>query len=400
MKDNELLKNKNLITANKHLSNVCSLKATSGAGWIPLQFFAAEDEGRSEAPTERKLKKSREEGKVAKSQDLGGVLVLIFSLIIIAVMAGWLVRNFAQMMQLVISRAGMVTTASATFDRELGAIFLRYFFLLTMPVFGISFVAAFIGNIMQVGVLFSTKPLKPDFKKIIPNFGRYLKKNVVGVEALFNLGKMITKAALIAFFAFFVLRSSVDRLVATPFTLLTDSAAFIAERAFVLMAMAALVMLVIAIIDFFFQKRQYTENLKMTKRDVKEEMKEDLGNPYIKSRIRQRMIELLSANMIQNVPKADVVVTNPTHFAIAIEYTPGSYAPRVTAKGVDSIALNIRRIAEEHRVPIIENKPLARALYDTVEVGDEIPEEYWEVTITILQKVYQMTGKKVTQSYS
>jgi flagellar biosynthetic protein FlhB len=364
---------------------------------IGLQFFAAEDEGRTEDPTERRVRKAREEGRVAKSQDLAQAAVLFFGLIAVAVMSAWFVRTVITMSVLIFEKTGAAAGnfQGTTFDKELGRIFLRYYLGLCLPVFAVSFIAAFLGNVIQVGFLFTTKPLVPDFKKIIPNFSKYLKRTVFGMEAIYNLGKSILKVLIIGLFSYFVLRGSIEKIIATPFTLLSDSAGFIARRAFFLMMQTAVILLILAVVDVIFQRYQHKESLQMTKRDVREEMKEDLGNPHIRGKIRQRMMELLSANMIQNVPKADVVVTNPTHFAVAIEYTPGAAAPRVTAKGADSIAQNIKRIAAENSVPVIENKPLARALYASVEVGQEIPQEYWEVIIQILTKVYQMTGRRV-----
>ncbi|MFW6249907.1 MAG: EscU/YscU/HrcU family type III secretion system export apparatus switch protein, partial [Alkalispirochaetaceae bacterium] len=163
-----------------------------------------------------------------------------------------------------------------------------------------------------------------------------------------------------------------------------------------LVLQAAIILLILSILDYFWSRRQHLEQLKMTKQEVKEERKQYEGDPLVKSRLRQRMQELLSRNMIQNVPQADVVVTNPTHYAVALQYDAARMqAPTVVAKGADNIAFKIREVAEEHGVPIFENKPLARALFAELEIGDEIPEQYYQALVTILKEVYRMKGKKV-----
>ncbi|MFP4152448.1 MAG: flagellar biosynthesis protein FlhB, partial [Alkalispirochaeta sp.] len=161
-------------------------------------------------------------------------------------------------------------------------------------------------------------------------------------------------------------------------------------------AAAAVFLLVISLFDYLFQRHQHREQLKMTKQEVKEERKQFEGDPLIRNRLRQRMQEMMSRNIVQNVQSADVIVTNPTHFAVALQYDPDRMgAPTVTAKGQDETALRIRRIAGDAEVPIIENKPLARALYAEVEIGEQIPEKFYEAMVIVLREVYRMTGKKV-----
>ena len=164
-----------------------------------------------------------------------------------------------------------------------------------------------------------------------------------------------------------------------------------------MMIETALILLVFSLPDYFFQRKKHLESLKMTKQDVKEEMKQSDGDPMVKSRLRQRMNELMTNQMMQSVPNADVVVTNPTHFAVALEYKQESMpAPRVVAKGMDEVAQRIKGVARDNDIPIIENKPLARALHANVEIGDEIPEEYYSIVSGILVKIYEMTGKSVS----
>jgi flagellar biosynthetic protein FlhB len=161
------------------------------------------------------------------------------------------------------------------------------------------------------------------------------------------------------------------------------------------MVEAAIAMIIMSLPDYLFQRYQHRESLKMTKQEVKEERKTTEGDPQIRGRLRERMRDLLGQNQLQNVPEADVVVTNPTHYAIALQWDQERMvAPMVTAKGQDNIAQRIREVAKENNVPIMENKPLARALYSEVEIGDTIPERYYEVMAIILAEVYRMSGKE------
>jgi len=169
-----------------------------------------------------------------------------------------------------------------------------------------------------------------------------------------------------------------------------------ARLAFTLLVSAGIILLILSIFDYMFQRHLHRESIKMTRQEVKEERKTYEGDPQVKSRMKQRMQELLSRNMVQNVPDADVVVTNPTHFAVALQYRREVMeAPTVIAKGADQIAFRIREVAEEHDVPLIENKPLARALHAEVEIGDVIPEKFYEAVVTVLKQVYRMKGTRV-----
>jgi flagellar biosynthetic protein FlhB len=169
----------------------------------------------------------------------------------------------------------------------------------------------------------------------------------------------------------------------------------LAGIAFRILVEAAIALLLLSLPDYLFQKKQHQESIKMTKQEVKEERKTMEGDPLVRSRLRERMRDMLNQNMMQNVPEADVVVTNPTHFAIGLEWKQERMnAPVVIAKGQDNIAQRIKEIARENEVPIIENKPLARALYSEVEIGDEIPEQYYEVMAIVLSEVYRMKAQE------
>jgi flagellar biosynthetic protein FlhB len=245
-----------------------------------------------------------------------------------------------------------------------------------------------------VGFLFSLKPITPDFSKVVPRFGQYFKRTMGSLEGLFNLAKTIAKIAIIAFVSYLSIKGQIDHLLALFTSPFWTSITYVAGIAIRLVIEVAVLMLALSIPDYLFQRRQYMEGLKMTKEEVKEERKMQEGDPLVKGRLRERMRELLTKNMAANVPKADVVIANPTHFAVALEWEgERMQAPVVTAKGQDEVALRIRKIAEEAGVPVVENRPLARALYAEVEIGDAIPEKYYQAIAAVLAHVYATNGE-------
>ncbi len=359
---------------------------------IDLQWFAAEDEGRTEEPSEYKIRKAREEGRVAKSQELIGALVLLMPAMALVFMGPTMLRTSLEMVRFYFDR---LTELDPAKDGIIVQAFFSYFFRLVVPVTSVAILAAVFSNLVQTGFLFTTKPLTPNFSKIVPRFGKYFQRTLFSGEALFNVAKSIAKIAIVGIVAFFIIRSRIEALANLQTVTLWNGVSTIASLAAQLLIIVALLLLALSIPDYLFQRFQYRESLKMTKQEVKEERKMYEGDPLIKNRLRQRMRELLSRNMAANVPKADVVITNPTHFAVALEWNQGSMAaPLVTAKGADEVALRIRRIAEESGVPVIENRPLARALFAETEIGDSIPEKYYQAIAAVLAHVYKLNEER------
>ena len=248
---------------------------------------------------------------------------------------------------------------------------------------------------VQVGPLFTTKPLVPDFSKIVPRFGRYFQKTLFSMEGLFNFFKSILKMAIIGIVAYALIRSRINELARLQTANLWLGFTTVAGLAARLLIITALLLLVLSIPDMLFQRWQFRESLKMTREEVKEERKMYEGDPHIRARIQRRMREFMGRNMAVNVAKADVVITNPTHFAVALEYDEYTMpAPLLTAKGADELAFRIRNIAGDNDVPLIENKPLARALYAEVEVGQNVPAVYYEAVALILARVRQLDEER------
>lgn len=355
---------------------------------MDLQWFAAEDEGRTEAATEHKIRKAREEGRVARSPDLADAIVLVVGIVALAALSGFMLQSTAEMLQFFLRQSCEI---DPTTSDVLMPAFLNYFIRLALPICLIALVGAIAGNLIQVGFLFTTKPLKPDFKKIMPKFAQYFKRSFASVEAIYNLLKSFGKIAVLFVIAWINISGKFDLLMSLPHRNYTEGFNLIAQMTYDIMIQSAIFFLAIALFDYWFQRKQFLESLKMTVQEVKEERKSYDGDPLIKSRLRQRMHEILTNNMMQSIPRADVVVTNPTHFAVALEYQRDSMsAPAVIAKGQDLIAQRIKEIAKEHGVPIIENKPLARALFAEVDIGDSIPEKFYEAVVVVLKQVYRL----------
>ncbi len=365
---------------------------------VHLQWFAPEDEGKTEDPTEYRLKKEREEGRVPKSPDLVAAIGLLLTSVSLSILGPWIFTSLRDMTRWFFMVS--IELDPVTDGGRLGGAFLFYFPRIVLPIAIIAMVAGVFGNVMQTGFLFTTKPLKPDFKKVVPKFGQYFKRTLFSGEALFNLAKSLFKIALIGVVAYLNITAEMPRLTRLFSSTIWNSVVFIAGIIMRIIIEAAILLLALAVPDYIFQRIQFKKRLKMTKQEVKEERKMFEGDPQIKGRLKERMREIMSRNMTVNVPKADVIVTNPTHYAIAIEFDPLSMAvPTVTAKGADEMAFRIRTLAKESGVPIMENRPLARALYAEAEVGDAIPEAYYDAISKILAHVAKI-DKRVAAKYA
>ena len=354
---------------------------------MDLQWFAAEDEGRTFDPTEATYRRAREEGRVAKSQELVAALGLLLPALAIIFLAPWMLRTCAEMLKFFFTR---ISELNPLDDRLTSLIFARYYALLALPVLTIGFLTAIFSNMVQVGFLFSTKPLEPDLSRILPRFGRYFQRTLFSLEGLWNLAKSLIKMGIIGAVAFFIIRSKFKELANLQTTGLWEGVTLVSNLAAQLLVITAMLLLVLSVPDIFIQRWQFKESLKMTREAAKEERKQDEGDQEVRQRLRNRYREMLSSrNMLNAVPNADVVITNPTHYSIALEYNMGKMeAPRVVAKGEDELALKIREVARANGVPVESHPPLTRALYQETELGDEIPVRYWNVVIIILSKFY------------
>ena len=358
-----------------------------------LQWFAKDGPGgeKTEPATSKKLKDAREEGKVAKSQELNSAAMLIALFMSLRIFVSYVGNGFIGVFHLfytlipdIISpqRDGM-TVQSAE-----GILTQGYLQLLRLaaPFLIAGFVVAIVISIVQVGWQVSTKPLQPKLDKFNPVNGF---KRIFSKDSLFNLFMSILKIVLIFYVAYTCIRNQANNLFILYEIPLNQAISLIGEIIIDTGLRISLCYLIVGLADYIYQRIRFNEDMKMTKQEVKDEYKNTEGDPQIKGQQRQRMREASQRRMMQDVPKADVVITNPTHIAVAIRYDAEvENAPTVLAKGEDYLAQKIRETAKENGVEIMENKPLARALYATVEVGEQIPPELYQAVAEILAVVY------------
>lgn len=356
---------------------------------IDLQWFAAEDEGRTEDPTEYKLKKSREEGRLPKSQELSSAIVLLMTITVLVIAAPFYFKWCCESCIFYFTRI----TQEDLIQKGFYPAFIISILKMVLPIALVGLVSAVLANIVQnKGFLFTTKTIEPQFSKITPKVGQYLKKTLFSFEGAFNVGKSLFKVFAVGLIAFIVIRMNIPAILYfIKSANIYLAVAKISSTAATILVSCAVVFLAIAIPDYFVQKKQFIESMKMTKQEVKQEYKEMEGDPEVKARLDQAQKDLLQKNIPKQVAKSDVVITNPTHYAVALYFdsTIAGNAPQVMAKGTDELALRIKTIAKDNDVPIVENRPLARALYSQVEVGDIIPENFF----TAIATIYSHLGK-------
>jgi flagellar biosynthesis protein FlhB len=359
-----------------------------------LQLFAAEDEGRTEEPSEKKLREAREKGQVAKTIELPQSAVVIFGMLVIFFLGSWIYHNIVQMSIHYLGSFSKFEITERSILIEFAHIIM--FFTKTLaPIFAAVFIAAILGNVVQVGFQVSTHPLKLDWTKLKFDPATIFKKTFLSKQIAMNLFKTLFKVAAIGLIAYLIIKSDYDVILKTPDLSIGLAFSSICIIAFKIILWTSVVLLVLSIPDYYFQKREFLESLKMTKEELKEELKETVGDPYIRARLKEMQREIATRNMIKEVPKADVVITNPTHFAIALQYDNHIMeAPKVLAKGADSMALKIRQIARDNNIMIIENRPLAQELFYTLDVGDLIPEKLFYAVSLVYAEFYKHKNKQ------
>lgn len=358
-----------------------------------LQWFAKDGPGgeKTEPATAKKLSDARKEGKVAKSQELNSAATLIALFLMLRIFVSFLGQGFLDVFNWIYTlipdfveseRSGVTVNAVSTIITE---VLLQLLKLMAPFLIG-GFVVATVISIVQVGWQVSTKPLEPKLDKFNPINGF---KRIVSKDSIFNLFKSILKIILIFYVAYTCIKGQKNNLFMLYEIPLKQAITLIGSIIIDTGLRISLVYLIVGLADYLYQKHRFKEDMKMTKQEVKDEYKNTEGDPQIKGRQRQRMREASQRRMMQDVPKADVVITNPTHISVAIRYDAAQEsAPIVLAKGEDFLALKIRETAKEHGVAIIENKPLARAIYATVDVGQQIPPELYQAVAEILAVVY------------
>jgi flagellar biosynthetic protein FlhB len=358
--------------------------------------MAQQDPSRTEQATDKRVSKAREQGNVAKSQEVAKALVILGGLVIMRFYLEYVGKDMVRIFRWYLQE-GLSFQPS---EQNVYRLFIDCsadMAIMTLPImFGVGLVA-YAANRYQVGQLWTTKVFEFKLDRVFnPMAG--LQRMFLDVKTLIRLARSLFQAIAIGIAPYLVLRAELPNMMPLFYQNASGLASYILFTSFKMIFYALIPMLIIAAVDWWYTRWDYGENLKMTKDEVKDERKQAEGDPIIKQKQRQKMLQAMARRMMKEVPKADVVITNPTHYAVALKYDPSiAPAPVVVAKGVDHLALKIKEIALENRVPIRENRPLAQALYKSVEIGDPIPTELFQAVATILAQLHKFKMKARTQ---
>ncbi len=350
--------------------------------------MAEDEESKTEEPTPKKIEDAKKEGNVPKSMEVVGAAILTFGSMYLLFLGSFSFLEIKKMMMFIYSFIGTPMDGPAYFAITNTVVQTMLYAL--MPLFILVVVLTFALNWMQFGMI--ATPLKIDLQKIDPIKGF---KNVFSLKKLLEALKLFLKLTIIFVVMVILFYFTDDFFIAIMDKELFASIDAMIELTAYFLATILLIIIIFAIIDFYFTRYYYFKSLRMTKQEIKDEYKNIDGDPQVKGRIRQIQHQMHQKRMMSNVPDADVVITNPTHYAVALTYdNEKSSAPKVVAKGVDFIAQNIKKIARENNIPIIENPSLARALYDQVEIDYQIPESFYKAVAEIFGYIYELKNKR------
>ncbi|MDY6820646.1 MAG: flagellar biosynthesis protein FlhB [Deferribacterota bacterium] len=350
-----------------------------------------DEEERTEQATPKKRREALEKGNVAKSRELPSALLLLITTLFFY----FYITNILEVMK----DFFFETWQTYRFNIDTDSIYyiFNYFLLKALIVFlpfiFIIILTAFLSNVVQFGFIFSAKALEPKWERLNPINGF---KNLFSKRSLVELGKSLFKIFVVGAVAYYILKGKIDDIASLTNADINFTLLYLGKLIFKIFLYIALVILVLAAMDFAYQKWQHERDLMMSKREVKEELRQMEGDPLIRQRIRSLQREMARRRMMEEVPKADVVITNPTHYAIALKYdSRGDNAPKIVAKGQNLIALRIKEIAKNNNVPVYEDPNLARLLFDSVDIGSEIPENLYKAVAEVLAFVYNLNRRMV-----
>ncbi|KAB0614320.1 flagellar biosynthesis protein FlhB [Campylobacter hyointestinalis] len=344
----------------------------------------ADDQEKTEEPTSKKIEDARQKGNVPKSQDASGFVTLLVGIIALVLLLSFMGERLIKLYIYYQNLIGIELTKELFFKIVIHT--MLQVILIILPVAVSIMIAGILSNVMQFGFLFTTEPLMPNFGKINPIKGL---ANLFSLKKLVDSIKIILKVSAVFGVAFYFFLQFVKELPHTIFFPMFNQLFWLKEKMLILAGVMLLLFLIIAIADIFIVRFQYFKGLRMSKQEVKDEFKQMEGDPRVKGRIRQLQMQAARKRMMQNIPTADVVITNPTHYAVALRYDKKKEkAPVVLAKGVDHLALRIRKIAAENGIQIVENPPLARELYKVCDVDSMIPVNLFQAVAEVLSFVY------------
>ncbi|HEY4552923.1 MAG TPA: flagellar biosynthesis protein FlhB [Bacillaceae bacterium] len=354
---------------------------------LDLQFFAGE---KTEKATPKKRQDARKKGQTAKSQDVNTAIGLLAVFAFLFFFSGKLGNIILELFRHALNEYMLMELTEENI-RRITLDILGEVALLLGPVMLVALVAGLGANLLQVGFMATAEPLTPKLEKIDPIKGF---KRIFSIRALVELLKSILKIGFVGSITFFVLWLRIDDVLILSHKSVPDALKTVGSLTLQMGIAASLGLLFLSYFDYLYQKYDFEKNIRMSKQDLKDEYKNTEGDPLIKSKIKQRQREMAMSRMMQEVPKADVIITNPTHYAIALQYDEDKAdAPVVIAKGVDFMAQKIKLIAGEHKIVMVENRPLARALYDQTDIGETIPDDFFKAVAEILAYVYRIKHK-------
>ncbi|MBN2233017.1 MAG: flagellar biosynthesis protein FlhB [Deltaproteobacteria bacterium] len=351
----------------------------------------ARDPSKTEKPTPKKLREARREGRVPRSVEVSSAAILLTGLLFFYFAGQWFLGRCRWLFQEVFHHHMLLVVDQDSFF-TLALFAMKQFILILGPLLALLVVVAVAANLMQVGFLFTFKPIAPKFDKVNPvsGFGR-----IFSLRSLVDLAKSLFKIIVLAWVAFGVYRQHFVEFFGLLNQPIHDILGFLALIAFKIIWRCAVVLAVLAVLDYLFQRWDWMQNLKMTKDEVKDEFKQMEGDPQLRARIRSLQMAAARQRMMQEVPRADVVITNPVHLAVALRYDQERQsAPMVIAKGAGVVAENIKKTARQHGVPVVENKPLARLLFRTVKLNEPIPTDLYQAVAEVLAYVYRLKHRQ------
>ncbi|WP_139998371.1 flagellar biosynthesis protein FlhB [Paenibacillus paridis] len=354
---------------------------------LDLQLFSQE---KTEQATPKKKGEARKKGQIARSSDLPGSLILMFVFMGFIMLGSYYKNHIMELFNSLFEDWLLMDVTSGNIMSLFTELAMELLLIL-MPIFAITILVGVLGNVVQFGFLLTGDPLKMKISKLNPINGF---KQIFSAKTIVEFLKSILKLLIIGVLVYLAISKEWERILVLASLPIQQIFSFTAGLTVRLGIEIGAVLTALALADYFYQRYEHNKSLKMSKQDIKDEYKKSEGDPIIKGRIRERQRRMALQRMMQEVPKADVIITNPTHFAIALKYDATKMeAPKIIAKGMDHVALRIKEIAKENGVVTMENKPLARALYERAEIGDVIPPDLFQAVAEVLAYVYKMKGR-------
>ncbi len=349
-----------------------------------------DDSSKTEDPTPKKLEEARKKGQVPLSREINNWVMILAGTIVVLMMGPAMMQDLTVLMRTYIASVHDLPEAPGGLQFAVVEALKETLKILALP-FLFLIVAAFVGPFVQIGPLFAPEIIKMDISKISPIKGF---SRLFSMRSILEFVKGLLKISIVSIVGFIIIKpfyGSIEHMVGLPIPAIMDETKSLVTR---LLIGILVVLFIVAILDLLYQRYEHMKKMRMTKQELKDEYRQSEGDPHVKAKLRQLRQEKARARMMQAVPGADVVITNPTHYSVALKYDPDrNEAPIVVAKGVDDLAMRIREAAREHDVMILPNPPLARVLFDTVEVDDMVPPEHYKAVAEIISYVFRLKGK-------